>query len=590
MQRLLRGLPALLILVFALAMAGCGGSDNKSGSSSGTAGSDSANTEGKQGGNITVLDAEGVDSLDPGYWYYQTDYLELGHPTQRQLYGWEPAKSVPSPDLATALPKTSADGKTVTIKLKPNIKYSPPLQNRTVKAADIKYSMERAFLPAVGNGYAGAYWSDITGVKAFQDKKATEITGIQAPDDTTLVIKLDKPVGVISNGQSLALPATGAIPKDYAAKYDKGSTSKYGEHQVFTGPYMIKNDGKGNITGYQPGKRLLLVRNPSWDAKTDYRPAYFDTINISGGNDLDVASRRILSGNALMSGDFAAPPVNILKSALQSNKDQLSIQPSQGIRFVALNTTIKPLDNVNVRRAISAAMDRNTLRLTRGGETLGPIATHMIPPGIPGYEESGGAKGFGFDFLAKPTANIPLAMEYMKKAGYPSGKYTGPPILMVGDNQAPASKTGEAFQSQMAKIGLKFNYRQVPHATAGSKFCNVPKSKTAVCPNLGWGKDFFDAQSMIDPLFNSKNIVPSGNVNYAQVNDPKIDKMLGDLVSETDPQKRAEGYAQVNKIVTEGAYLIPWLWDNQINFASKDVKPVRNKFNSSWDLSYSSLK
>ena len=588
MTRYLTALSALLV-VLALAIAGCG-SDDKKTSSTGSSGSDAANTEGKQGGNITVLDAEGVDSLDPGYWYYQADYMELGQTTQRMLYGWEPNATQPSPDMAAAMPETSADGKTVTIKLKPNIKYGPPLQNRTVKSADVKYAIERAFLPQVGNGYVGAYYSDITGVKDYQDHKTKDIAGITTPDDTTLVIKLDKPVGVISNGQALGLPAAGAVPKDYAAKYDAGKASKYGEHAVATGPYMIKNDGKGTITGYQPGKKLELVRNPSWDAKTDFRPAYFDTITFSGGNDLDVASRRILSGQALMSGDFAAPPVNVLKTALQNNKEQLSIKPSQGNRFVALNTKVKPLDNVNVRRAIAAAMDRNTLRLTRGGETLGPIATHQIPPGIPGYEEAGGAKGFGFDFMAKPTADIPLAMEYMKKAGYPSGKYTGPPILMVGDNQAPASKTGEAFQSQMAKIGLKFNYRQVPHATAGSKFCTVPKSNTAICPNLGWGKDFFDAQSMIDPLFNSKNIVPVGNVNYAQLDDPKVDAMLNKLVSETDPAKRAEGYAAVDKIVTDGAYLIPWLWDNQINFASKDVKGVRNNFNSSWDMTYSSLK
>ena len=54
-------------------------------------------------------------------------------------------------------------------------------------------------------------------------------------------------------------------------------------------------------------------------------------------------------------------------------------------------------------------------------------------------------------------------MEYMKKAGYPSGKYTGPPLLMVGDNQPPASKTGEAFQAQLEKLGFKL---QLPPGAA----------------------------------------------------------------------------------------------------------------------------
>lgn len=582
---------APLLVLLALAVAGCGSDDDKSSDSGGSSGgAASSNTEGKRGGNITVLDAEGVDSLDPGYWYYQADYMELGQTTQRMLYGWEPDKEEPSPDLAEGMPKTSGGGKTVTIKIKQGIKYSPPLQSQTVKAADFKYAIERAFLPKVGNGYVGVYLADIAGVKEFQAGKAKEISGITTPDDQTLVFRLKKPVGVISNGQALALPASVPVPKEYAAKYDEGKASKYGQYQVFTGPYMIKNDGKGKVTGYSPGKKLELVRNPSWDAKTDFRPAYFDTITFSGGNDLDVASRKILSGQSLMSGDFAAPPTNVLKQALQSRKDQLAIDPSQGNRFIALNTKVKPLDNVNVRRAIAAVIDRVALRQTRGGETLGPIATHFLPPGIPGFEEAGGLKGPGIDFMSKETGDLELAKEYMKKAGYSSGKYSGPPLLMIGDNQPPASKTGEAFQSMIEKLGFKLNYRQVPHATAGSKFCTVPKSKTAICPNLGWGKDFFDAQSMLDPLFNGKNIVELGNVNYAQVDDPEINKKLDALASETDPQKRADGYAEVDKKITEGAYLIPWLWDNQINFASENVNGVKNKFNSSWDMTYSSLK
>jgi peptide/nickel transport system substrate-binding protein len=496
----------------------------------------------------------------------------------------------PTPDLATGMPKVSNGGKTLTIHIKPNIKYSAPLQNRTVKSADIKYGMERTFLPQVGNGYSGVYWSSIKGVKAFQDGKAKDISGLQTPNATTLVINMTTPVGVLATGQALALPGTIPVPKDYAAKYDKGEISHYGEHQVFTGPYMIKNDGHGNLTGYQAGKKIQLVRNPSWNAKTDFRPAYLNTITALAGNDLTVGSRRILSGQNMVSGDFAAPPTEVLKSALSNNKSQLVIEPSQGIRFIALNTTVKPLDNINVRKAIFAATDPTTLRLTRGGPTLGPLATHFIPPGIPGFDQAGGLKGPNLDFIQHQTANLALAHKYLKAAGFSNGMYHGPKLLMVGDNQPPASKTGEAFQSQLAKIGVQVQYRQVPHATMLTKFCGVPKSKTAICPNLGWGKDFFDAQSMIDPIFNGKNIVPVGNANYAQVNDPKLNAMMNKAETLTTSSQRAVAWAKIDDAVSQGAYIIPWLWDNQINFDSKNVAGVRNKFNSSWDLSFTSIK
>src|SRR6266542_2429101 len=86
------------VLAAALVIAACGGGGGG---------------EAKKGGTLTILEiAGGVDSLDPGYWYYQTDYENLGA-TQRWLYNWKPDDKKPRPDLATALPKSSNGGKTL---------------------------------------------------------------------------------------------------------------------------------------------------------------------------------------------------------------------------------------------------------------------------------------------------------------------------------------------------------------------------------------------------------------------------------------------------------------------------------------------
>lgn len=547
--------------------------------------------EAKKGGTMTILEtAGGVDSLDPGYWYYQSDYENLG-PTQRWLYNWGPTDTKPVPDLATGLPKSSNGGKTLTIKIQSGIKYSAPLQNRTVKAADIKYSMERCFLPQVGNGYANAYYGEIQGASDYAAGKTNQISGIQTPNDTTIVLKLNKPQGVLSNANALGLPCTGAVPKDYAQKYDKGKTSTYGDHQVFTGPYMITNDGKGNVTGYKPGQSLTIVRNPSYVKKGDYQPpAYLDRVEFHGGNDATVAAKKTLQSQNMLSGDYAVPPVSVLKSALSSKKSQVMTTTSGGNRYISLNTKVKPLDNVNVRRALSAAIDRTALLQTRGGPTVGIIATHFIPPDIPGFEEAGGKQGPGFDFMPA-TADLAVAQKYMKKAGYSSGKYTGPALLTIADNQSPAKETAEAFQSQVGKLGFKLQFREVPHATMQQKFCNVPKAAVAICPNLGWGKDFFDAQSFIDPLFNGKNIVPSGNVNTAQVDDPKINSEIEKAKTITNPTDRANAWGSLDKQVTDQSYFLTWTWDNYVGLVGTNVKGVQNAFNGgAWDLAYSSLK
>ncbi len=489
MRKLLRSLPVALALGALLVIAGCGSSSKSTTTAGATS---SSNTAGKNGGAVTLLEvAGGVDSLDPGYWYYQTDYTDLAQTTQRTLYGFRPQDTSPQPDLATSQPIVTNGGKTITIHIRTGVHYSAPLANRTVAAADIKYAMERCFAASVGNGYAFTYYSNIVGAPSAPTPKVPNVSGIQAPNPTTLVIKTTIPQGVLTVPNALALPCTVPVPKDYAAKFDKGSTSSYGMHQVFVGPYMIAGAGSGTVpsTGYQVGKLLDLVRNPSWKRSTDpIRPAHFDSITFKGGNDITVASRQILSGQSMMSGDFAAPPPAILKQGLTTQKSQFQISPSGGNRYIALNTTVKPLDNINFRKAIAAVIDRNALRLTRGGPAIGTVATHFIPPQMPGFAEAGGVAGPGYDFFANPNGNVSLAESYMKKAGYPSGKYTGPPLLTVADNQPPASNTAQAVQSQLGQIGIKLTFREVPHATMLTKYCEVPKAKVAICPTLGGGR------------------------------------------------------------------------------------------------------
>jgi peptide/nickel transport system substrate-binding protein len=398
---------------------------------------------------------------------------------------------------------------------------------------------------------------------------------------------------VLSTAQALSLPCTVPIPESYAAKYDKGAASTYGLHQVFTGPYMIKGAGTGTVpsSGYTPNKILDLVRNPSFSQATDpIVTPHFTEILIKEGYTTDVASRDILNGSGMLSGDWAAPPPDIAAAYLKSKASQFHVAPSQSIRYIAMNPNTKPFGNVDVRKAIIAVTNRNALILTRGGPYIGIPATHWIPPGMPGYDQAGGAAGPGNDFYANSNGNLALAESYMKKAGYPSGKYTGPALLMVGDNASPAKETAEAFATQIAQIGFKVNLQEVPHATMYSKFCLVQKSQPPLCPNLAWGKDFFDSESMIAPLFDGSNIAQSGNTNTAQVNNPAVNAAIAKANLLTDPTARANAYGAIDRMVTAGAYYDTWIWDNEVNLRSSNVNANYNHFNTDWDLATSSLQ
>ena len=592
MRKLWRALLLVSVALVALGISACGSSKKTSSASS--AGTTTGTTAGKQGGVLTILDvAGGIDSLDPGYWYYQDDNVQLMQTTQRELYAWPDNATTPAPDLATALPVVSDGGKTLTFTIRSGIHYSPPLQNRTVTAADIAYGMNRCLNTRTGNGYAGAYFSSIVGASAVLAGKAKTAAGITTPNATTLVLKLTAPEGVLANGNALTLGCTSPVPEDYAKKYDTGAASTYGMHQVFTGPYMIKGAGTGTVppTGYAPNKILDLVRNPSWDKATDpLRPAYVNEIVIKEGYTTDVAARDTLNGSHMLSGDYAAPPPAIAKQYLQSKKSQFLVEPSQGNRFIGFDTTKPPFNNINLRKAVVAATNRNALILTRGGPYIGLPATHFIPPGMYGFEQSGGNAGPGYDFYANPNGNLALAESYMKKAGYPSGKYTGPSVLMVADAASPAKEMAEAFAGQIAQIGIKVNLQEVPHKTMYSKFCQVPKNQPPLCPNLGWIKDFFDSQSMIDPLFYGPNIAQSGNTNYGQLNDPAINAKIVAARQLTDPAARAAAYGDLDKTITGLAVFDMWIWDNEVGLQSSDVNGSWNKFNADWDFTTTSFK
>ena len=190
------------------------------------------------------------------------------------------------------------------------------------------------------------------------------------------------------------------MPREYALPLDREKVSGYGAKQVATGPYMVGT--------YEPGTTIELVRNPSWDAKTDFRPAYLDKISMPQGNDDaddDVAPRAHRQGHG--HGRLPAAAGRAQGGRRRKRPDQLELVDSGGGRWAALNTKVAPFDDVNVRKAVLAGFDRQATLLALGGEKVGTVATHFLPPGMPGFEQAGGAAGTGADFLAAPERRSP---------------------------------------------------------------------------------------------------------------------------------------------------------------------------------------
>jgi peptide/nickel transport system substrate-binding protein len=604
-MRALRTIVLTALAVAAMtALAACGSSSSSGGtSSSGSAGTGSSSlpagvknpldeslTGGKKGGVLNEVQAEDFEHLDPGQAYFQLDY-QITNATQRSLYSYKPNTfSQTTPDMAEGEPKISDGNKLITITIRKGVHFSPPV-NREVTAADEEYAIDRVANPNVANPYYLGYLESVEGLKA---SKGGKIPGVKATGKYTLQIKLTEPQAAIVIA-SMVLPYSAPVPEEYAKKFDAKKPSEYGNYQVASGPYMLKNDSAGKVlgTGYQPGKSLTLVRNPNWSASTDFRPAYLNQINVAIGGDANVIGRQVLEGSGMAQSDAPAAP--IVKLAVQQHPSQLVISAGGGAgdRYIAVNNTDGPFKNVNLRKALWAATDRESLNRLRGGKTVADLMTHFLWNGIAGFEEAGGYPGPKFDYNEHGEGDMKVAEKYMKLAGYPSGKYTGSETLqVVGDSSAPANNVAEAVNSTLQRLGFKTKLNLVEHTVMYSKYCGVVSEKIDVCPNVGWVPDFGDPQAVLDVPFNGNLIVKNGtNSNWGLVNHPKINAAMEAAAKVVGEKARGEAWAKIDRELVEEAVVIPYQWAKEAYVESKNVDGISDYWNSgTWDYSFTSLQ
>jgi peptide/nickel transport system substrate-binding protein len=583
---------ALVALAFssALVLAACGSGSSPTGTVAAN-GIQTPKTESltgdKRGGTLTVLNHEDFENLDPGIAYAAIDYEAL-YATQRPLFSYKPNTfAAPSPDLASEPADISSDGKTITVHIRHGVHFSPPV-NREVTSADVAYAIERGANPDVANPYFESYFSTMEG---FSTAKGGPFPGITTPDKYTIVFHLAKPNAQIVL-DALVLPLSAPVPEEYARKYDAKKPSEYGDYQVASGPYMFKANSEGKVLGigYQPGKSATLVRNPNWSASTDFRPAYLDEIAIKIGGDTNVIGRQVLEGTGTVQNDPVAK--TIVQLAYEKFRRQLQVSPGAGTRYVSVNNKQGPFSNIDVRKAFWAALNRVAMNKAAGGQLVADVMTHFLYPEIPGFEDAGGLAGPKTDYNEHPEGSMTVAEKYMKLAGYPSGRYTGSKTLeVVGSTADPHSVDAEIANDTLKSLGFKTKLSLVDQSVMYSKYCGVPAEEIDVCPDGGWLADFGDGQAALDVTFNGKNIIPTNNNNWGQVNDPTINAAMDKAELLIGKEKREQAWAAIDRELVQDAAAVPYAWVKEPAIESKDVAGVGDLWNEgAWDYSFTSLK
>ncbi|MFJ5883654.1 ABC transporter substrate-binding protein [Kitasatospora cineracea] len=562
---------AALVATLALTTAACGGSkgggtggDNASGKA-GAAGFNAAaekkvNPSDKKGGTLNLWTTTDVDSLDPGRAYYASVWNYERFYTRTLLaFDGQPGKAGLElvPDLASAKPEISADGKTYTFKLKSGLKFE---DGSVITSKDIKYGIERIFAQDVVSG-GPTYLineldqgQDYKGPYTDSDPNKLGLKSVQTPDDTTIVFTLAKPNSTFP--YLLAMGSAAPVPQ----KLDTGAT--YGSKPVSSGPYKFKS--------VEPGKEYELVRNENWDPASDpFRKALPDTVKLTVTTNADDMDSRLLAGTAdldwAQTGLSQAAQVKVLQDqSLKANTDD----PYNGfIRYVTMAPSVAPFDNQHCRNAVLYAADTTALQTARGGSVSGSLFGSMLPPNILGSDDY---DPFG---LTKGKPNLDKAKEELKACGKPDGFKT---TIAVRGNKPKEVNSAVALQTALKAVNIDVTVDQYDGKLISSVIGapDVVKSKGYGLIVMGWGADYPVGSGFLQPLVDGRFIAQNGNNNYAEINDPEINGWFDQAAQETDQTKAADLYKKINHKVIDGAYYLPMVADKALNWRNPRLTNV----------------
>jgi peptide/nickel transport system substrate-binding protein len=514
---------------------------------------------GRRGGTLRVLSVDPIMGLDTAV-NYNPNGLAMAHAYARTLYGYDLAgppeqRTVPVPDIASGPAQVSADRRTYTFRLRAGVRYAPPV-DREVTAQDFITAIQRLYdktTPSDGEKYADL----IAGARRFGVGKASSISGLAAPDPRTLTITLAQPaedfLSILT--QSFFAP----VPGEYAANYAVGAN--YDGHVVGSGPY--------SLTTYDPGRLVVLDRNPYWDPATDpLRKAWVDRIWIRLGGRTGATQQAIEREEADLSLDSHVPQAQI--ATLQADPERsrrLSVNTSECLLFLALGTHrgAGAIADVRVRQAVNYAIDKVAYRDATSGRSrpAGELASTILAPGSPGYHH--------YDLYPTPggRGDPAKAKALLAEAGYPNGLTLG--FTTAGTGGFAAAR--KPIQESLAKAGIRLKVKIYQLKYLWEKGLGVPSKRLEhQLGQTAWCPDFVgdNARGTIVPLFDS-SLNPAVSVNFSEYDNPTVNRLIDRALAEPDPDRRAAMWGQLDQRIMRDAPLVPLLWEKFSFFWSSRV-------------------
>lgn len=481
--------------------------------------SSSSDDAGGSGGAITVAYQNDIATLDPAIGYDWQNWSIIKSLFSR-LLDYEPGTTNLVPDLATEMPKISADGMTFEFTMRDDVNFH---NGRLLVADDVKYSIERAVNPKTQSPGAG-FFASIEGFDDAAGGKSTNISGITVNSPTSITFKLSRPDATFLH--VMAINFASVVPKEDAEKFGPD----FGKNPVGSGAFKF--------TSWALGQKLTLDKNTDY-----YREGLpkLDQINFEVGVDPTVALQRLKNNEVDILGD-SIPAANYIAEKENSDNEGLIIEGGQlQTGYVTLNVKIKPLNNVKVRQAVNHAIDKDRIVQILNGRA--DAANQPLPPSMPGYDT--GYKGFAYD--------VEKAKALLAEAGLANGFSTE----LWTSNTDPNPRIAQSIQEDLAKVGIKAAIKSLAQANvieAGGS----GKAPMVWSGGMAWIADFPDPSNFWGPILGCGGAVPGG-WNWSQYCNKTLDAEAVKADAMTDPAKADERQKLWGSVFTKAMDEAPWV-------------------------------
>lgn len=486
----------------------------------------------KPGGTYSTYDAANISSLDPQSGQSASSALAIDGVTS-YLYRF---KTGPDPRTASnyepigdlALSAESPDAVTWTIKLRKDAKFQnvAPVNGHAVEAEDIKSSFVRALQVT-----ANAFVSTIAVIDPAQ---------IQTPATDTIVFKLKTPFSPFVS--ALANSGAEILPREaLAGVYDPR------KQLIGSGPFSFDS--------YTPDVGWSLKKNPQWFQANH---PYVDAVHAAIIPDAAQQLAQFAAGHL---DEITPSPVDV-STVTRSNPKAQVFKGINGSAYLINGHSdhpTSPYADVNVRRALSMAIDRDTIGKAVYNNAY--VNNGIVPAGLGQWalapDQLGDASQYfqyNLDAAKKLVQQTPAAKK-LNQLLYP-GSYYGQQFDTMCQT-AGAMLNAAGFEIQIVAIDYLKDF------TAGGK---------------GTINGFYpDTALMVSPMSVHSDAVGTLEMFYMstggrvkQLNDPQLDAMLVKAQGIVDDKERLKAVQDIQRYIASEMYIVPL----PINYIYTLVQPA----------------